>query len=68
MHVLSGLVSSGTIPFMVGSLVRLVRIYLSYRVKCMEIELQRQQLGPRPDSQPAQAATARHAVRRRKRS
>lgn len=68
MHVLGPLASSGTISFTVASLVRLVRIYLAYRVRCKEIELQRMQLGLQPGGQPAQAATARHAVRRPKRS
>ncbi|MGH3196007.1 MAG: hypothetical protein ACRDNT_08760 [Streptosporangiaceae bacterium] len=38
-----------------------MRIVLDYRVRCNEIELRRAQLGLTPDSQPAQAASARHA-------
>jgi hypothetical protein len=77
-HVLSGLASAGTISVVCGSAVRLVRIVLDYRIKRMEMELRRQeselrlellrkQLGLPPASQPAQAATARHAIRRRRR-
>ena len=65
MHALGELASAGTIPVVCGSVVRLVRIVLNYRLRCKEIELHREQLGLNPDSQPAQAATARHAVRRR---
>jgi len=45
--------------------VRLVRTLLDYRIRRMEIELDREQLGLTPGSQPAQAASAQHAVRRR---
>jgi hypothetical protein len=47
--------------------VRLVRIVLAYRVECKKIELRRAELGLDPGNQPAQAAPARHAVRRRRR-
>jgi hypothetical protein len=67
-HVLGELASAGTIPVVCGSAVRLVRIVLDYRIRRMEIELRRQQLGLTPASQPAQAATARHAARRHRRS
>src|ERR1700723_2580328 len=67
-HVLSELASAGTISVALGQAVRLVRIVLDYRLRCMEIELRRQALGLSPASQPAKAATARHAVRRRSRS
>ena len=68
MHVLGELASAGTISVACSQAVRLVRIVLDYRVSCKEIELQREQLGLTPGSQPAQAASARHAARRRKRS
>ena len=45
-----------------------MRIVLDYRIRCKKIELRRAQLGLTPGSQPAQAASARHAARRRKRS
>ena len=67
MHVLGELASAGTISVACSQAVRLVRIVLDYRVRCKEIELRRAQLGLNPGSQPAQAATARHAVRRRRR-
>ena len=67
MHVLGELVSAGTILAVCGQVVRLVRIVLAYRVKCKEIELRRAKIGLSPGSQPAQAAPARHAVRRRRR-
>jgi hypothetical protein len=66
-HVLGELASAGTISIAFSQAVRLVRIVLHYRVRCKEIELQREQLGLTPGSQPAQAASARHAVRRRTR-
>jgi hypothetical protein len=62
-HVLGGLASAGTISIVVTQAVRLVRIVLDYRVRCKEIELRREQLGLTPGSQPAQAASARHAIR-----
>ena len=65
MHVLSGLAGAGIISVVCGSAVRLVRIVLDYRVRCKEIELRRAKLGLTPGSQPAQAASARHAIRRR---
>ena len=68
MHVLGELASAGTISVACSQAVRLVRIVLDYRVRCKEIELRRAQLGLTPGSQPAQAASARHAVRRRPRS
>ena len=68
MHVLGELASAGTISVACSQAVRLVRIVLDYRVRCKEIELRRAQLGLTPGSQPAQAASARHAARRRKRS
>lgn len=68
MHVLGELARAGTISVAISQAVRLVRIVLDYRVRCKEIELRRQQLGRTPGSQPAQAATARHAARRRRRS
>jgi hypothetical protein len=67
-HVLGELARAGTISVAISQAVRLVRIVLDYRVRCKEIELRRQQLGLTPGSQPAQAATARHAARRRRRS
>ena len=67
MHVLGELVSAGTISVALGQVVRLVRIVLAYRIRCMEIELRRDELGLNPGNQPAQAVTARHAVRRRRR-
>jgi len=66
-HVLGELASAGTISVACSQAVRLVRIVLDYHVRCMEIELRRQQLGLTPGSQPAQAAIARHAVRRHRR-
>lgn len=68
MHVLGELASTGTIWVACSQAVRLVRIVLDYRVRCKEIELRREQLRLNPGSQPAQAATARHAARRRRRS
>jgi len=47
--------------------VRLVHIVLAYRVECKKIELRRAELGLNPGNQPAQAATAQHAVQRRRR-
>ena len=67
MHVLGGLVSAGGIWIACTQAVRLVRIVLDYRVRCKELELLREHLEPIPGSQPAQAAIARHAVRRRTR-
>lgn len=78
MHVLSGLASAGIISVACGSAVHLVRIVLDYRIRRMEMELRRQetelrlellreQLGLPSVSQPAKAATARHAMRRRRR-
>jgi hypothetical protein len=66
-HVLGELASAGTISIALSQAVRLVRIVLDYRLRCKEIELRRQKLGLTPGSQPAQAAIARHAVRRRRR-
>jgi len=66
-HFLGELARAGTISVALSQAVRLVRIVLDYRVRCKEIELRREQLGLTPGSQPAQAATARHAVRRRRR-
>ena len=65
MHVLGELASAGTISVACSQAVRLVRIVLDYRVRCKEIELRRATLGLTPGSQPAQAASARHAIRRR---
>jgi len=65
-HVLGALVSAGTISVVCSQVVRLVRIVLDYRVRCKEIELRREQLGLTPGSQPAQAASARHAVRHKR--
>ena len=67
MHVLGELVSAGTASVALGQVVRLVRIVLAYRVECKKIELRRAELGLNPGNQPAQAAPARHAVRRRRR-
>ena len=67
MHVLGELVSAGTISVAINQTVRLVRIVLAYRIECKEIELRRAELGLNPGKQPAQAAPARHAVRRRRR-
>ena len=67
MHVLGELVRAGTASVVLGQVVRLVRIVLDYRVRCKEIELRRAKLGLTPGSQPAQAASARHAIRRRTR-
>jgi hypothetical protein len=67
-HVLSELARAGIIPVACGSAVRLVHIVLDYRIKRMKIELRREQLGLTPGSQSAQAASARHAARRPKRS
>ena len=67
MHVLGELASAGIISVVCGAAVRLVRIVLDYRIRCKEIELRREKLGLTPGSQPAQAASARHAVRRRQR-
>jgi hypothetical protein len=66
-HVLGELARDGTISVACTQVVRLVRIVLEYRVRCKKIELRRAELGLNPASQPAQAATARHAVRRRRR-
>jgi hypothetical protein len=52
-HVLGELVRAGTISVALSQAVRLVRIVLDYRVRCMEIELRREQLGLTPGSQPA---------------
>ena len=68
MHVLGELASAGTISVACSQAVRLVRIVLDYRVRCKEIELRREQFGLTPGSQPALAATGRHAVRRRRHS
>ena len=65
MHVLGELARAGIISVACSQAVRLVRIVLDYRVRCKEIELRRAQLGLTPGSQPAQAASARHAIRRR---
>jgi hypothetical protein len=65
-RVLSWLAYPGVISALSWPAVRLVRIVLDYRLRCKEIEL-RQQLRLDPGSQPAQAACARHAVRRCKR-
>ena len=65
-HVLGELASAGTISVACSQAVRLVRIVLDYRVRCKEIELRREQLGLTPGSQPALAATGRHATRRRR--
>ena len=65
MHVLGELASAGTISVACSQAVRLVRIVLDYRVRCKEIELRRTKLDLTPGSQPAQAASARHAIRRR---
>ena len=67
MHVLGELVSAGTISVAFSQMVRLVHIVLAYRVECKKIELRRAKLGLGPGNQPAQAATARHAVRRHRR-
>ena len=67
MHVLGELVRPGTILAVCSLVVRLVRIVLAYRVECKKIELRRAELGLDPGNQPAQAAPARHAVRRRRR-
>jgi hypothetical protein len=66
-HVLGELARAGTISVALSQAVRLVRIVLDFRVRCKEIELRHKQLGLTPGSRPAQAATARHAVRRRRR-
>lgn len=67
MHVLGKLIGAGTISVAINQTVRLVHIVLAYRVKCRKIELRRAELGLGHGNQPAQAATARHAVRRRRR-
>jgi hypothetical protein len=67
-HVLGELANTGIISVAIIQAVRLVRIVLDYRIRCKEIELRHAELGLTPGSQPAQAATARHAVRRRSRS
>jgi hypothetical protein len=67
-HVLGELASAGTFSFASSQAVRMVRIVLNYRIECKKIELRRHELGLTPGSQPAQAAFARHAARRRKRS
>jgi hypothetical protein len=66
-RVLSWLAYPGVISALSWPTVRLVRVVLDYRLRCKEIELRRQQLRLDPGSQPAQAACARHAVRRCKR-
>ena len=68
MHVLGELASAGIISIVSSQAVRMVRIVLNHRIECKKIELSREQLGLTPGSQPAQAASARHAARRRKRS
>jgi hypothetical protein len=67
-HVLGELASAGVISVVCSQAVRLVRIVLDYRVRCKKIELRRAKIGLTPGSQPAQAASARHAKRRRTRS
>jgi hypothetical protein len=67
-HVLGELARAGIISVACSQAVRLVRIVLDYRVRCKKIELRREQLGLISGSRPAQAASARHAVRRRPRS
>ena len=68
MHVLGALASAGTLSYASRQAVHMVRIVLNYRIECKKIELRRQELGLTPGSQPARAAFARHAARRRKRS
>lgn len=63
MHFLSWLAYPGAISAVSWPTVRLVRIVLDYRLRCKEIELERQRLGLNPGNQPAQEARARHAVR-----
>lgn len=65
MHVLGELASAGTISIACTQAVRLMRTLLDYRIRCKEIELRYRQLGLTPGSQPAQAASAQHAIRRR---
>ena len=67
MHVLGELIAGGTISVAINQTVQLVRTVLAYRVECKKIELRRAELGLDPGNQPAQAAPARHAVRRRRR-
>jgi hypothetical protein len=64
-HFLGELARAGTISIACTQAVRLVRTVLDYRIRCKQIELRYRQLGLTPGSQPAQAASAQHAVRRR---
>lgn len=66
-HVLSELASAGTISVALSQAPRVLRIVLDHRFRCMRLEFLRE-LVLNPASQPAQAATARHAARRRRRS
>lgn len=67
MHVLGELIGAGTISVAINHTVRLVHVVLAYRVECKKIELRHAELGLDPGNQPAQAAPARHAARRRRR-
>jgi hypothetical protein len=65
-HILGELAVPGTISAALMAVVRLVRIILAYRLRCKEIQLLREQLELVPASQPAKAASARHACQRRR--
>lgn len=53
MRVLAWLAVPGTISALCWPGVRLVRVVLAYRLRCKEIELQREQLSLPPGGQPA---------------
>lgn len=67
MHILGWLALPGTISALYLPTVRLVHVVLDYRLGCKKIELHREQPDQVPDSQPAKAAPARRARRRRTR-
>jgi hypothetical protein len=64
-RILGELAIPGTISAVLMAAVRLVRIILTYRLRCKEIQLLREQLARVPGSQPAKAAArARRTCRR----
>lgn len=64
MHVLGELAVPGVITASLAAAVRVLYIVLSYRLQCKVVELQREQLGLTPGSQPAKAVGVRHTCRR----
>lgn len=67
MRILGWLATPEVISAVSFSTVRIVHLVLAYRVRCMEIELHREERGLVSVGQPSKPARARHVRRRARR-